>query len=67
MEAMDAQEWGVEVPPGYCIVWMGAQYGSSGISVEAMAVVGGASAPCTGEMSAAVLEGPVASLAGELV
>ena len=26
MEAVDAQERGVEVPPGYCIAWMGAQH-----------------------------------------
>ena len=45
--------------------------GSSGILAKAMAVAGdtegGALTPCTGEMSAAALEVPVASLAGELV
>ena len=77
MEAVDAQERGVEVPHGYCIVWMGdsTPCGSSGISAKAgfdiMAVAsdteGGASAPRTGEVSAVALEVPVASLAGERV
>ena len=26
VEAVDAQKRGGEVPPGYCIIWMGAQH-----------------------------------------